>query len=114
MEQDQSSDMMASKPSCGLSTTRRTGQQRGWPPGPGADFLPALRGSGRGEEQAGLATAVANKLLPGSMSVLSGHPSPHGTCPFAALVKRGHLVPVRADRRWHILISSAQKLENLG
>lgn len=50
------------------------------------------------------------------MSVLSGHLSPHGTCPFAALVKRGvaTLVPVRADRRWHILISSAQKLGESG
>ena len=51
------------------------------------------------------------------MSVLSGHPSPHGACPFAALVEGGlaTLVPVRADHRWHILVSALlRKLEDLG
>lgn len=116
MGQEQSSDMMASKPSCDLSTTRKDYQQRGWPPGPGADCLPALRGRMQWTRGKLVLPQLWLISTPCSMSVLSSHPSPHGTCPFAALVEGGvaTLVPFRVDHRWHILISSAQKLGGSG
>lgn len=117
MGQDQSSDVMASKPSCSLSTIRKNWSAEGVAPRPRAHFLPVLRG----RMQWVRGKLVLPQLWLISRSLLHVCPQWPPITPWhmpicsPGLGRCGH--PGACEGRpqmAHSSLSSAQKLEDLG
>lgn len=115
--QDQSSDVMAIKPSCGLSTIRKNWSAEGVAPRPRAHFLPVLRG----RMQWVRGKLVLPQLWLISRSLLHVCPQWPPITPWhmpicsPGLGRCGH--PGACEGRpqmAHSSLSSAQKLEDLG